>query len=435
MQSAAGNFFRFRTEAVAGAALFCLLLFATLAPLFTAPSGAGSQNSGEAGNALRQAVYLLIFGTSIACARIENFAQRFAAIPLSILLTLAWCVLSMTWALNAGIGVRRLFLTYIVIVSIFLLVGRVGYQRATTIVRLVLVLVLIANFAAVLVAPDWAIHQAATEEDPSIVGAWRGILLQKNFAGAACALTILFFFFDSEAVRLSVKLPVMALAAFFLYQSESKTSAALLVFCIVVATLLLRYSAYYRVWLAGALIAAAACAALLAVHYWAALAAPFASGDALTGRVQIWPPLFQYWRDHWLLGSGFGSFWNIGDPEPISSYAEGWVSQITSGHNGFLDLLVQIGLPGLVLAVIAFFAVPMRQLLTSGALDRSRRSLLAAVILFGVGHNFTESSLLDRDAAVYVFLTFAIALLNLEARGPADTAARPDHNSDFSSSS
>jgi hypothetical protein len=46
--------------------------------------------------------------------------------------------------------------------------------------------------------------------------------------------------------------------------------------------------------------------------------------------------------------------------------------------------------------------------------------------VFGVGHNLTESSLFDRDAAVHVFLMLAIALLAVETRSasaPADTLA------------
>jgi O-antigen ligase len=102
------------------------------------------------------------------------------------------------------------------------------------------------------------------------------------------------------------------------------------------------------------------------------------------------------------------------------------VAQITSGHNGFLDLVVQIGLPGLLLALCAVIVAPMRVLLTDAGLDRSRRSLLTALVVFGVGHNLTESSLFDRDAAVHVFLMLAIALLAVETRSasaPADTLA------------
>jgi len=39
-------------------------------------------------------------------------------------------------------------------------------------------------------------------------------------------------------------------------------------------------------------------------------------------------------------------------------------------------------------------------------------------LVFCAGHNMTESSLLDRDAIVQVFLMFTIALIHLETRPP-----------------
>lgn len=416
--------FHIRTDLLASLALFCLLAFAVLSPVFTDGSVGGVEAAGE-GNLFRQLVYISIFGIALVCGRPVGVPWRLSVIPVSILLTLAWCALSIGWAINPSVGARRLFLTVIVVVSTFLLVDRSGYVRTLKLVRVLMVLVLLANYLAVVGWPDWAIHQA-TEADPSVVGAWRGVLQQKNFAGAACSLTVLFFLLDAREVRAIVRWTVIAAAGYFLFRTESKTSMALLAASAVVGLVSLRYDVRYR----NVLLAVGAVLVLLIAFivpaYWADIVAPFAREDTLTGRVQIWPPLFQFWREHWLLGSGFGSFWNIGFPEPIAAYTGGWVAQITSGHNGFLDLVVQIGLPGLLLALCAVIVAPMRVLLTDAGLDRSRRSLLTALVVFGVGHNLTESSLFDRDAAVHVFLMLAIALLAVETRSasaPADTLA------------
>jgi O-antigen ligase len=241
--------------------------------------------------------------------------------------------------------------------------------------------------------------------------------MQKNFAGAACALTILYFVFDAKKTSWPVRLVVIAASAVFLYQSNSRTSMVLLCSSFAVVGLYRLYQPRYR-WVACLFLAPAALlGAVLAHEYWDPISAPFSRPDSLTGRGQIWPALWRYWQEHWLLGSGFGSFWNVGEPRPISLYGQGWVaSAINSGHNGFLDLLVQTGLPGLVLAVLATVCAPLATLIVHPSLDRSRASLLLACIWFCVGHNFTESSLFDRDATVHVFLMLAIALLGIEAR-------------------
>jgi O-antigen ligase len=92
--------------------------------------------------------------------------------------------------------------------------------------------------------------------------------------------------------------------------------------------------------------------------------------------VQIWPILFDFWKDHPLTGSGYGAFWDIRDPQPIYEYMSGypawqaWIADLTSAHNGYIDLLVQTGLPGLVLGVCATLLAPLWKVLTSLTLTR-----------------------------------------------------------------
>jgi hypothetical protein len=64
-----------------------------------------------------------------------------------------------------------------------------------------------------------------------------------------------------------------------------------------------------------------------------------------TGRVLIWRALMNFIGDHFWLGTGYGSFWNVGDDGPIYRYASGWVTRISEGHNGYLDLACQLGVP------------------------------------------------------------------------------------------
>ncbi len=153
------------------------------------------------------------------------------------------------------------------------------------------------------------------------------------------------------------------------------------------------------------------------IFYTDMLNKPFQREDSLTGRVQIWPPLVAYALDNPLLGAGFGSFWNIGRESPIFAYSTTyWVTQLGNGHNGYLDLLVQIGFPGLILVVMALIVTPMLRLSLSPYASRNQGALLLALIIFCTGHNFTETSLMDRDAFVHLYLVMAGALARTLAR-------------------
>ncbi len=97
-------------------------------------------------------------------------------------------------------------------------------QRTLHLLRMTAIPILLANFALVLIWPSEGIHQWAGEEDTSIIGAWRGFMLQKNFAGAYCAITILLFFFNDRRSERVLSWVVLVLAAIFLYKTQSKTS-------------------------------------------------------------------------------------------------------------------------------------------------------------------------------------------------------------------
>jgi O-antigen ligase len=71
---------------------------------------------------------------------------------------------------------------------------------------------------------------------------------------------------------------------------------------------------------------------------------------SLTGRTDIWDSLMRKVADRPWTGYGYGAFWGrIGDSAPADWVRKetGWV--VPSAHNGWIDLLVQLGWPGAVL--------------------------------------------------------------------------------------
>lgn len=404
-------------------ARLAMLVFATVfAFVVTGPimSYKPQPFTGE-GSPLRQIGYVVTLGLTLLAMRPMLRPDRLLALPLSMVVVLAWCWLSLGWAIDPGIGLRRLMLTTIFTWTMFVLVAHVEPARAMAILRWIMVTTLLLNFATVFVLPDLGVHQASDEFDKSLAGAWRGMMIQKNFAGAMCAFTILAFLFDAKRIHPFVRLAVIAAAAVFIYFSQSKTSAGILVLAIAAGALYGRYNPAYRALLIPVSVVALVTGFIFAQVYWQELIAPLNDRSALTGRTQIWPLLIAYARDHPMLGSGYGSFWNIGyGIGPIFRYDDSWIKDYaTQGHNGYLDVLVTIGLPGLILAVAATLVVPFIRLLSSRTIGRGQGAFLMATLLFCAGHNLTESSLLERDVIVEAFLIFAVATIyTATARGP-----------------
>lgn len=364
------------------------------------------------GNTVLQLLYgvlcvFMVFGSGTALTR-----GRLVSVPLTILLLLGYCLLSVSWAVDPGASLRRLIQTAIVFWVIFRCVGDLGYARTLLLVRYMLILLLVLNYLTVALT-GYGIHGDISEDGSSLFGNWRGILPHKNVAGAACAVTVIVMLFDVRGALRYLSPLVIVAALIFLSYTESKTSQSVLIVALVCGLSARLYSTTYRSIVGVALVIAGGIALLLASAYSDAARAYLNDPQALTGRGTIWPLLLEYARQHLWTGAGFASFWQIGDISPIWTLTDGWVAHYAShGHNGYLDLLVTIGLPGLLLALVTLILWPFAQLMFSVSIGRRQRALLLALFVFGVAHNLTESTLLNGAATVEIVFVMTIALIS-----------------------
>jgi O-antigen ligase len=405
-------------------ATVAMLMFCGLALLGPLLSNTPGGSSGE-GSVVRQAGYLVTFALALYAVRTNLALARAMVLPRSLLIVLIWFWASLFWAIEPGVAARRLVLTTMVIWTIFLLVEALGHQRIAHLLRTALVAILCVNFITAIVFPSIGTHLTGEVNDPGLIGNWRGVLVQKNFAGAVCAVTVLLFLFDARARNPLWRATVMAAALLFLYKTQSKTSVALVAMVIVAGYLFILCRPRYRFVLL-LLSALAIIPGILAVDtIWDDLIDPLSRQDALTGRVQIWPVLLRFWNEHWLTGVGYGSFWNIGSNSPIHFLTRGWVARIGNGHNGYIDLLLQVGLIGTVMTILAVIIYPLIGLVLGRAAGTHRAALPFTIILFAAGHNMTETSLMERDMIVHVLLMFAVAMAHaINAPSPVPVEPR-----------
>ena len=386
-----------------------LMLLCLMGPFM---SFGGFPGTGE-GSPARQAGYLLLFGLALYGVNPLANPDRVLVVPLAILLALAWCWLSMSWSLAPGITGRRIFLTTIVIWSIFAIVRHAGYDQPVAIIRVMLAGLLVINIAVSALYPELGVHHVNEPGDKGLIGDWRGVMVHKNFAGPTAAMAVLFFLFDAKRIPMVLRVLVIAAGCYFLYRSGSKTSVGIGIFAIMLGAVMQFYTGKYRIFVILLLGLAGIAAVIAAYIYKDPLAGNFTDERAFTGRPLIWKALIDFWKVHPWTGSGYGAFWNIGGKDPIYHYATGWVTEITIGHNGYIDMLAQVGIPGLILMLIAVVIMPTYRILTATGAPPARLALTLAVLYFCIGHNSTESSLFERDAIPQVFMMLAIAFAEL----------------------
>jgi O-antigen ligase len=350
-------------------------------------------------------------------------------VSLSVLALLGWCILSASWAAEPSVCFRRAVLAGVIALSAMLSVMTLGAQRSLLLLKLVLACVLVANWVSIPLVPQ-AVHLPG-ETDPGLVGDWRGLYFHKNIAGSITDLTAILFFFSFLTTRRLLDFAVFAAAVLFTAMTHSKSSIGLLPVALG-AGLVYRFAwrrGIDRMILGIGLVLVGAFAVTVAMMDWDAIARAFQDPAEFTGRSAIWQGEIAYIRDHPFLGSGFGSFADTGALSPLHDYVgDAWVRNISHGHNAYLQLLMTIGGIGFALACFALIVVPLHAFMRLGASHIELCSLLFAIFIFVVLHNFLESDFLEGDDGLWVVFLMMLAMLSpavASRENPAAVAALP----------
>ena len=122
----------------------------------------------------------------------------------------------------------------------------------------------------------------------------------------------------------------------------------------------------------------------------------------LTGRPDIWTEAFKIAPVWSVFGTGFGAFWGL----PYTMEAIGQ----TTGHNGYLEIYIELGLVGIIL--LAIFLLWLYGQLTTAVKINFDWGLLGICFYFmSVVYNYSESNFLNTNSILWttlIFLTFAL---------------------------
>ena len=405
---------------------FLLLAFVGLTPFSGSPPDvtvAGQVVAGGgAGDLARQLCYLVV----LAAVMIETVRKRgsaaFSALPLLLLLLLAWCMMSAAWSGAPLVSIRRAGLAVVLVLCAMLSVETIGVNRALVLLRWVLLAVLIVNFISIPLIPT-AVHLPG-EEDPNLVGDWRGLYTHKNIAGSVGAMTAIVFLFSPRETqrRLFFDVAVALAAIAFTVMTRSKSSLGLL--AIALALGLVYRIAWKKdldrviVVVAGAVLLVFAVALIVADQ--GAIMRLFEDPDEFTGRTEIWQAEIAFIRDHALLGAGFGTFSDTGGLSPLHNYIGNgsWVNEASHGHNGYLQILVTTGIVGFALALASLVVEPALELWRRGG-DLRLKALLFTLFAFLLLHNLMETDFLEGDGVTWVTFLLLMAMLGKMRRSEA----------------
>ncbi len=143
----------------------------------------------------------------------------------------------------------------------------------------------------------------------------------------------------------------------------------------------------------------------------------------LTGRSDLWVYLLDkvIIKQPWF-GYGYGAFWNIQEYRVKMTQRIGWGSQVLVADNGFLDILIHLGVIGLTISIIILLMTFIRSLKT---ILRDPEDIFSFFPLFfliyAVLVNMTFSLFMETELFIWMMIVYMLVTLIKESPGPTKT--------------
>jgi O-antigen ligase len=411
------------SEAVAGwvAVAILLVVFVTLYP-FADLGDPRLLESSSGNDTVNYVTLFVLVGISALLLYGLDRLPIWSLITKENLLLLAWLFVSIVLSTDFSTSARRFSLTG----ATFLLAAMLpwltnGLRHFANLLLAVAVLVLVLSYLGVLLFPVLSIHQATDLIEVDLAGDWRGIYGHKNMAASVMAVLVFAGWFIARKGRPMTGALIAAVAFAFLLGSGGKSALGMMV---LVAILAVGVAGVRSIW-AKALVAFGPLVVVNILTVGSVTSETVRSLVTLlpidvtySGRTEIWDFALDAIRAHPWKGHGFEAFWYSDAVRFGAEDSTRWMVEVASSHNSYVDLVLTIGLPGLVLAVLAFLVVPLRDF--QHALDAPANQDLARLSLvlwlFAVYYGTFEAFFLSRSNFMWFILALAVCGLHYSAR-------------------
>lgn len=346
---------------------------------------------------------------------------------------LIWCGMTIIWSAHPFVSFKR-YIQYIALVtvslSVFLHVKDV--RQIVSVFKFLFGVYLLISIATILTIPG-ALDR---------FGIWRGVSIHKNILGQMSLLALIFF---SSVLNQEPSLKSRTINSFFLILAlvlliGSRSSTALFTFLILFG---ISFSFFIdkifeplgiRKTLSLLMIFLSTITFLIVIIFVPDIIASILGGSGknltLTGRVDLWADIWEEAQNHLVIGTGFQGYWVVTSAK-IEHLFEIYLWFPTQAHNGYLDIINEVGIIGsvLFLFILINYYVNLPKL---SHVQIWKWFVLAAIIV-----NFAESQFIRPKVVVgvmFVFSYFALFsdLLDQERKKYSDN---PHLNNSYKSNS
>jgi len=387
--------------------IFCLLMFsnALIGPLF-APQTLDAA-AAESDSAILRVMWLPVYAVTLLLIgfRVTRLMRILPALFMTGLLV-GLCFASSYWSIAPDITTRRTIAVAVTSLFGLYLAARYTGEDLVQIIAFSFAILAFGSYFVCLFVPHLGIH------DDINAGAWKGLWYEKNQMAAMMVLGFIAACASAYIAPERRKAWIGLAVTIFLLVVLSRSKTSLLA-CLASAGAFPVLTALQRGGVRSILFTwLAATAALIggALFYIAPdmIFKMLGKDPTLTGRTEIWASLMRLSDKHPWLGYGYKAFWTpTSVPASVVRAETHW--DVPSAHNGWLDLLIQLGwvgvmLFGAVLAIGVFCALFRFARVKDGFFSVLILLLFSFLIM-------SESFILSQNSLIWALFVCALARL------------------------
>lgn len=370
-------------------------------------------------------------------ARMPGILDRVMRDYWPILLLTILVLMSGFWSPSPDLAFRRSGALALTVAFAIYLTERYDQRTIFNLLLTTALITCIGSYVAVFAFPTFGIHQGGepipgfwqlfNDNDVINAGAWRGLFDHKNNLGRFAALAAVLFLIALLTRQKGRLLSLLALILAIVLIVQARSSQAILLLVVPGSVLLLvalldRLDPRGRAMTLLLLLPLGAAAILLWNEIFAEVLGVLGKDSTLTGRTKVWSLVLEGLRGNYLFGAGYGT--GMIQVQPVLARGMGG-NQVDNPHNGYLGVLVDIGLVGLGLTLAIYAGVIARscsRLFSGHSLELALMGIGFTVFtLFG---NIVGSFLFDYNSIFSVLLVMLWGLLRRQG-APSRLAADP----------
>lgn len=270
-------------------------------------------------------------------------------------------IASNVWSIAPDKTLRRTLALVCTSLAGIALAARWSWPRFLEVLATAFAIMGVLSLMLAVLKPDWG---RMTELFP---GAWRGVWVEKNSLGSVMALAAVTQIAAAVLTprRAMVWSGAAALSVFLVLMSTSKTSLVVLLLALAALSFMAVFKggplrAVVGGWVAVVGVAGAAVVLTLA---WRIAFDLLGKDATLTGRTKVWSGILNQMPSHYSTGFGYGAVWdNESSFGPAMHVAREALFLPAHAHNGWLEVLLALGLPGVVLMALWLAETWMRSI-------------------------------------------------------------------------